>query len=186
MFDWRSHRRQLRAIALFFVFLFFVGFAESSSAAPILQESDSATIVVSVIRPDLEQCQNGIDDDLDGQIDFHADRGCESETDNDESDDPPLPEEESSSPAGSVRYSGPSLSSFFRLPLLARPEPLFSPRFDFNGDRKIDIADLSILLFYFDKSEELFEDFDFNSDRAVDIVDVSIFMYYWTDAEFSQ
>ena len=68
------------------------------------------------------------------------------------------------------------------LPPKPRPFPLppVLAKVDFNQDRRVDIVDLSILLFYWDKSGAVIEPFDFNADGRVDLVDVSILMYYWT------
>ncbi len=50
---------------------------------------------------------------------------------------------------------------------------------DFNGDGVVDIADLSILLFYFQKQGWQVSRYDLNNDDSVDIVDISIMLYYW-------
>ncbi|MEK7086676.1 MAG: dockerin type I domain-containing protein [Patescibacteria group bacterium] len=51
---------------------------------------------------------------------------------------------------------------------------------DFNGDKKCDIVDLSIMLFYFNKPvTPVSSKYDLNSDGKLNIVDVSILFYYW-------
>lgn len=51
---------------------------------------------------------------------------------------------------------------------------------DLNGDCRVDIVDLSILLYYYKKTGNSISRFDFNSNRVVDFPDISIMMYYWT------
>lgn len=61
--------------------------------------------------------------------------------------------------------------------------PLLSPTFqiaDFNGDNRIDITDLSILLYYYNRCTPSVLRYDLNRDGCVDFADVSILMYYWT------
>jgi len=52
-------------------------------------------------------------------------------------------------------------------------------RINLNNDGRIDVADLSILLFFYGKSGQGLERYDFNSDGRVNIVDISILLYYW-------
>ena len=49
---------------------------------------------------------------------------------------------------------------------------------DFNGDGRVDLSDLSILLYYenFGSYNRLY---DLNGDGRIDITDVSIMLYYW-------
>lgn len=60
------------------------------------------------------------------------------------------------------------------------PTPTLSgcPPVDLNGDCAVDIVDLSILLYYFDRPFP--EQVDFNKDEAVDIIDISVLFFYWT------
>lgn len=51
---------------------------------------------------------------------------------------------------------------------------------DLNGDRRIDMADFSILLFYWGRQGNAIRRYDFNHDSVVDLADVSILLYYWT------
>lgn len=51
---------------------------------------------------------------------------------------------------------------------------------DFNGDGSVNIVDLSILLYYFDKPvTNLTSQYDLNDDRKINITDISILLYYW-------
>ena len=50
---------------------------------------------------------------------------------------------------------------------------------DFNRDGKVDVTDLSILLYYFEKTGDKIKNYDLNDDGRIDIVDVSIMLYYW-------
>ncbi len=61
--------------------------------------------------------------------------------------------------------------------------PLLPPAFqvaDFNGDNRVDIIDLSILLYYYDECGSGISRFDLNHSGCVDFPDVSILMYRWT------
>ena len=50
---------------------------------------------------------------------------------------------------------------------------------DFNGDKKCNIVDLSIMLFYFNKPVPNGSRYDLNGDGKINLVDVSILFYYW-------
>lgn len=50
---------------------------------------------------------------------------------------------------------------------------------DFNKDRRVDIVDLSIFLYYWGNPTEDFYWQDLNDDEILDIVDLSIILYYW-------
>jgi len=66
-------------------------------------------------------------------------------------------------------------------PPLALPDPLsILSMIDLNGDNRIDMADFSILLFYYGQSGSQIAFIDFNRDGIVDLADVSILLYYWT------
>lgn len=69
-------------------------------------------------------------------------------------------------------------------PGLPIPPPLIPPAFqlmDLNGDYRVDIVDLSILLFYYERSDEAALRYDFNRNGIVDFPDVSILLFYWTE-----
>ncbi len=51
---------------------------------------------------------------------------------------------------------------------------------DFNNDGRIDILDLSILLYHIDRVEDAYSIYDLNKDGRVNFIDVSILFYYWT------
>jgi hypothetical protein len=51
---------------------------------------------------------------------------------------------------------------------------------DLNADCRVDIVDLSILLYYYKKSGTPILRYDFNNNGIVDFPDISIMMYYWT------
>lgn len=68
-------------------------------------------------------------------------------------------------------------------PPLPIPPPLLPPPIqavDFNGDNRVNIIDLSILLYYYNKTGPQITRYDLNRDLAVDFPDVSIMMFYWT------
>ncbi|HTY39653.1 MAG TPA: dockerin type I domain-containing protein, partial [Candidatus Paceibacterota bacterium] len=54
-------------------------------------------------------------------------------------------------------------------------------RVDFSGDCRVDMTDLSILVYYFDRGGSEIASYDLNGDGVIDLYDVSIMMYYWTD-----
>ncbi|MBI4094424.1 MAG: hypothetical protein HY436_01310 [Candidatus Liptonbacteria bacterium] len=51
---------------------------------------------------------------------------------------------------------------------------------DLNGDRRVDMADFSILLFYFGGRGREIARYDLNGDGRVTLADLSILLYYWT------
>lgn len=74
------------------------------------------------------------------------------------------------------------------LPTSALPEELQPPcdnlplqRVDFSGDCRVDIVDLSILLFYFDLSGSTIARYDLSNNNLIDLPDISVLMYYWTE-----
>jgi hypothetical protein len=50
---------------------------------------------------------------------------------------------------------------------------------DFNNDGRVDVTDLSILLYYYGLTDARISHYDLNSDGAIDIIDTSIMLYYW-------
>lgn len=52
---------------------------------------------------------------------------------------------------------------------------------DFNCDHYVNIFDLSILLYYVDKSGPEIEPYDLSKSGSVGITDISIVFYYWDD-----
>ena len=69
------------------------------------------------------------------------------------------------------------------LPLPPKPKPSAEVLriLDCNADGRINLVDLSCLLYYTDKTGPEIEPHDFNKDGVVDLVDVSILLYYWYD-----
>lgn len=64
------------------------------------------------------------------------------------------------------------------------PPPILPPRFqvaDFNGDNRIDIIDLSILLYHYHETGAGAVRYDLSGDGIVNFPDISILMYYWTE-----
>jgi hypothetical protein len=86
-----------------------------------------------------------------------------------------------STPTPEVIVSGGGVPSSLQ-PLIP-PSPcdeLSVQRADLNRDCLIDIVDLSILLFYYERSGPDAVLFDLNGNSVVDFPDVSIMMFYWT------
>jgi hypothetical protein len=52
---------------------------------------------------------------------------------------------------------------------------------DFNGDGRINIIDLSILLYHYDETGKNLGCYDLNKNEVVDFPDLSILMFYWTN-----
>ncbi len=50
---------------------------------------------------------------------------------------------------------------------------------DYNRDRRVNLVDFSILLFWFNKNEPP-DNIDCNNDNYIDLKDFSILMYFWT------
>ena len=90
--------------------------------------------------------------------------------------------EVSATPVANAASSSSSGSFInFLLPPYFRPPPKFSSaRADINKDGQVDLVDLSILLYHYNKSPGVQAPYDFNEDGKVDLIDISILMYYWT------
>lgn len=78
-----------------------------------------------------------------------------------------------------LALSPSSIGRFFP-PILFPPKPLL-PTGDFNGDGFINFIDLSILLYWFEKTGQEIILFDLNQDEKINYVDVSILLYRWKD-----
>ena len=50
---------------------------------------------------------------------------------------------------------------------------------DFNCDGRVDILDLSILLYYVGKSSPVIDPYDLSVDGKIDLKDISVMFYYW-------
>ena len=59
------------------------------------------------------------------------------------------------------------------------PPPQFAQCVDYNKDRRVNLIDFSILLFWFGKNP-VPKSVDCNNDLVIDIKDFSILMYFWT------
>jgi hypothetical protein len=78
-------------------------------------------------------------------------------------------------------YSRPVLVQFYlpgEVPI-PPPPPQLGICVDYNRDRRVNLIDFSILLFWFGKPAAP-PTIDCNRDRAIDIKDFSILMYFWT------
>ncbi len=75
-----------------------------------------------------------------------------------------------------------------KLPKLKEPEKRpISPcddvilqKVDLSGDCLVDLVDLSILLYYYERSGSDISRYDFNDNGIVDFPDISVMMFYWT------
>ncbi len=100
----------------------------------------------------------------------------------------PLPSPTSSAAQPPISTSTPSAEQTSTLEeattSLPIPPPILPPMFqaiDLNGDNRIDIVDLSILIYYEGKNGPDASRYDLNKDGTVDLVDISILMYYWVE-----
>ncbi len=84
-----------------------------------------------------------------------------------------------SKPVQVLIYNGPPVPGDVKDDGNPKPPPQFSSCMDFNKDRRVNLVDFSILLFWFNKSEPP-SSVDCNKDRVIDIKDFSILMYFWT------
>lgn len=86
-------------------------------------------------------------------------------------------------PAPSGGSGGGGGGTGFILPSIIRREPL-PPEVialcDFSGDGRCNIIDLSILLYYYERSGPEIARYDLNQNNVVDFPDISVLMYYWT------
>ncbi|MBI3588894.1 MAG: hypothetical protein HY093_00560 [Candidatus Liptonbacteria bacterium] len=51
---------------------------------------------------------------------------------------------------------------------------------DLSGDCKVNLIDLSILLYYYERSGPGVAQYDFNENLTVDFPDISVMMFYWS------
>ena len=66
-------------------------------------------------------------------------------------------------------------------PIKGKPPAKVLRQLDCNNDGRVNLVDLSCLLYYADKTGPLIVPYDYNHDGVVDLVDVSILLYYWYD-----
>jgi hypothetical protein len=77
-------------------------------------------------------------------------------------------------------YSRPASLLVFAPGQTPPPPPTqLSACVDYNKDRRVNLIDFSILLFWFGK-QPVPDNFDCNHDHVIDMKDFSILMYYWT------
>ena len=84
-------------------------------------------------------------------------------------------------------FSRPVQVLYFQGQTPGQPEPPEPPQppapiglcVDYNRDRRVNLIDFSILLFWFDNQNPPAR-IDCNSDNRIDIKDFSLLMYYWT------
>lgn len=87
--------------------------------------------------------------------------------------------ESSGGGGGGGSYTG-GVGSYFLPPLFLPPAKFLPKNADLNDDGVVNLVDMSILLYYYNKSTQLKPRYDFNSDGRVDLIDISILLYYWT------
>lgn len=80
-----------------------------------------------------------------------------------------------SSSASSTSSASPFASSTTPL-----PEEVALRYVDFNFDRKVNLVDLSILLYYYGRNDRIALKYDISGNHRIGLADVSILMYYWT------
>jgi len=77
-------------------------------------------------------------------------------------------------------YSKPIFVTYFAGPVLPNPPPAqFGVCVDYNKDRRVNLIDFSILLFWSGSANPP-KTIDCNTDDRIDIRDFSILMYFWT------
>jgi len=92
---------------------------------------------------------------------------------------PPTPPTVPGETPGLAVGGGGGTGYYVRPSVVKKPPPTLQC-IDFNGDGRIDIVDLSIMLFYYNKKGTDLGCYDLNQNNVVDFPDVSILMYYWT------
>ena len=87
---------------------------------------------------------------------------------------------QATSKSTSFNQSGLSKPALFKVgtSVISGP-PTISPCGDFNRDKRVNLIDFSILIYWFDKENPVAA-VDCNKDNRVNIVDFSILMYNWT------
>jgi len=81
-------------------------------------------------------------------------------------------------PAPSAGTSGPYPIAGLRPHRAPTPEQINVC--DFNADKRCNIIDLSIMLFYYQQTGRTIARYDLDSNGIVDFRDVSVLMFYWT------
>lgn len=85
---------------------------------------------------------------------------------------------------GGLIFPRPSFPGEPEEPPKPRPESpcdnISLQRVDLSGDCRVDLIDLSILLYYYEDTGLAISRYDFNRNGEVDFPDVSVLMFYWT------
>ncbi len=83
-------------------------------------------------------------------------------------------------PVGGGGGGGGYLLSIEELEKLVELKQKVLTNADFNKDGKVDIIDLSIILFYYGERGPKIKNYDLSGDGAIGLEDISIMLYYWT------
>lgn len=100
----------------------------------------------------------------------------------------------STTPGGGATTGGGGGSLIFPKPVFptfdpegpTKPRPdspcdnLALQKADLSGDCRVDLIDLSILLYYYEEAGPTIARYDFNENGRVDFPDISVLMFYWT------
>ncbi|MEK7608471.1 MAG: hypothetical protein AAB495_02745 [Patescibacteria group bacterium] len=142
-----------------------VDFPTDPDCSSALDDSELTTITT-------HECDDGIDNDGDGKTDYPDDPGCSALADDSETN--PI---QIIVPGGGFGV----VSSLLGIPdkNAARVTTKVLQLADLNRDGIIDMEDLSIMLFYFDKPRAVASRYDLNNDGKLDILDISVLFYYW-------
>ncbi len=185
----RNNKSKFKNRSLYFLILFLVfSFCALKLISRSALASSSANFQIEIMPN--PQCYDGQDNDSDGKIDYPDDPGCSSQSDDEETDPSPEPSCGDGSCNGSETcsscptdcgscgdgegYASPTPTK--------KPEPEPTPALptgDCNTDGLINFRDLSIILWWFDKTPSAGQCSDLNTDGKVTYVDVSILLYRW-------
>lgn len=141
-----------------------IDFPADPDCSSALDDNESTVILT-------HECDDSIDNDGDGKTDYPNDPGCSALADDSETDPVQIIVPE----GGSEVPFPPGISGKSTQRIAAKILQLV----DLNRDEVIDMADLSIMLFYFDKPRAAASRYDLNNDGKLDILDISILFYYW-------
>jgi len=150
------------------IFLFFLALITSFYFGLLANAGTASTSVTVTVS----QCSDSSDNDGDGLIDYPADPGCSSATDDDETD-PVVTREIPVITVGAGGYSAPLSSKELQ------PAGKILRVCDFNGDNKCNIIDFSILLYHMSQPTTIASRYDLNGDGKINLIDISILFYHW-------
>ncbi len=86
---------------------------------------------------------------------------------------------------GGVQQGGGGGTGFFLPPFGPRVPSLEDfTRIDLNRDGKINLIDLSILIYFYGERGAEFARYDFDGNSRVDFADISVMMFYWTGERY--